>query len=164
MQNRLKNLLARIATLALVMPVFSFAGASDEEVLTRPISLVQKVIYMIFAIGYGIIAMLWILFPALVSFMIVKHYKNKQEQGGQQEVSQDMTKALIVGNILAIIAAFFTIGLLGNMFFPNDSGSFDIVEGIKAYYGGFMESIRSTFFNPTGGGASAAQQPPAVGQ
>ena len=165
MKRSINALWHKMLALALILPISSFAEATDEEVLTRPITLVQKVIYMLFAIGYGVIAMLWILFPALTSFMIVKHYKNKQEQGGQTEISGDMNKALIVGNIIAIIAAFFTIGLLGNMFFPTDSGSMDIIAGIKAYYGNFMTSIRDAFFGAGGGGAAGgAQQPPQIGQ
>ena len=146
----LKEMQYKVFSLMLLSFTFlsswSYGAASDEEVLTQPIKLVQKLMFLVFALGYGVIAMLWILFPALTSFMIIKHYKNKQEQGGQQEISGDMNKALIVGNILAIIAAFFAIGLLGNMFFPTDTGSFDIIAGIKNYYGGFMTTIKNTYF------------------
>jgi len=134
----------------LFAPVVASAADQDLETIGKPILLIKKLIFLVMAIMYALIAMLWIILPAVTVSFIYRHYK-KKEQDGQQDVTGDMNKSMIIGGFVSIIASFIIIGLLGNIIFPSSSGGTSILTGIQNYYAGFMENVRSSFFQANSG-------------
>lgn len=119
-------------------PVASF-GATDSEMVTAPISVMKKLIVAVVGLIYLLIGTVWIWLPLVVLMMINKHYKKKAEQ--QDDVSGDMTKAMIIGGLGSVIAGFFIVGFAGMLFF--EAGT-DLQTGIKAFYGDFLTGIRDS--------------------